>query len=294
MNHSESHNCVPSSVVSSIWRLAVIIWWSFCADLQFESRILPQTPPPRQICRQRCRWGWREPEMLCQVCAGWTQGIWRSNMRKGHLVPGNFDNNGPERSPREEIIKNSVPMVTEDTWYQYLIRWMACFWMSDVYLHIFDGKSDIKLDNLLVDRFWEHFGWTFWQDNGLFAMVCFLGYLQWGQRTLTCSLCGSSWQRAENGGLSGMRSFLASEKISLSFDKSSSVVQQGHAINSSSKMWLSPPVYPARSSAAGDLQARRGQQRRHSWRRGAGDEQGRPSASLESETSPETFSPQRR
>ena len=41
---------------------------------------------------------------------------------KGHLVPGNFDNNGPERSSREEIIKNSVPMVTEDTWYQYLIR----------------------------------------------------------------------------------------------------------------------------------------------------------------------------
>ena len=41
---------------------------------------------------------------------------------QGHLVPGNFDNNGPERSPREEIIKNSVPMVTEDTWYQYLIR----------------------------------------------------------------------------------------------------------------------------------------------------------------------------
>ena len=60
-------------------------------------------------------------------------------------------------------------------------------------------------------------------------------------------------------------------------------------IKCSSKMWLSPPVCPARSSAAGDLQARRGQQRRHSWRRGAGDEQGRPSASLESETSPETF-----
>ena len=96
-------------------------------------------------------------------------------MRKGHLVPGNFDNNGPERSPREEIIKNSVPMVTEHTWYQYLIRWMACFWMNDVYLNIFDGKSDTKLANLLVDRFWEHPGWTFWHDNGLFAMVCFFG-----------------------------------------------------------------------------------------------------------------------
>ena len=79
----------------------------------------------------------------------------------------------------------------------------------------------------------------------------------------------------------------------LMFDKSTSMVQQGHMINGSSKVWLSPPVCPARSSAAGDLQARRGQQRHHSWRRGAGDEQGQPSASLESETSPETFSPQR-
>ena len=111
--------------------------------------------------------------MLCQACAGWIKGIWKSNIRKGHLVPGNFDYNGPERSPRQEIIKNSVPMVTEHTWHQYwLDEWLGFGWM----MYICDFFY-CKLNTLLVDGrhiFWERLGWAFWHDNGLFAMLCFL------------------------------------------------------------------------------------------------------------------------